>query len=259
MSLKCLAVRRSILLGEADAGSVREHLERCEGCRRFETGEQEVATTVRARARRTPAPQSLRERLVTALEAERGRPAGGRRRSWRAVAVGVAASLLAVAAFILLGPVDGTAEARRTVAALAADHMEYAAGEPMELVSSSPAEIVRWLRARTRLAVTLPVPPGATLLGARRCRLRGRPAALVSYRLPGSGTDAGGSAASLFVFRSAREEWSSMETLAERRPKRICRAHDSGLSVLIWQERGLTYAFVTEIPEPDLLALAEHL
>jgi anti-sigma factor RsiW len=259
MSLECLATRRAILLGEADAPSVREHLERCEACRRFEAGERSVAAAVRTRSRRDRAPQALRERLVAALEVERGRPPGGRRRSWKAVAVGAAASLLAVAAFILIGTVDGTAEARRTVAALAADHMEYAAGGPMELASSSPAEVAEWLRARTRLAVTVPVPPGAQILGARRCRLRGRPAALVSYRLPPSGADAAGSTASLFVFRSAGEEWSSMETLAEHRPKRICRAHDRGLSVLVWEERGLTYAFVTEIPEAELTALAEHL
>ena len=259
MSLECMVARRAMLLREADAPSVREHLERCEGCRRFEAGEQAVAEAVRMRARRAQAPQALRERLVTALEAERGRPAGGRRRSWRAIAVGAAALMLVIAGLILLGPVDGTAEARRTVAALTTDHMEYATGGPMELVSPSPAEVAEWLRTRTRLAVTVPAPPGATVLGARRCRLRGRPAALVSYHLAGSGGDAGGSAASLFVFRSAGEEWSSMETLAERRPKRICRAHDSGLSVLVWEERGLTYAFVTEIPEPELMKLAEHL
>lgn len=259
MSLECLTARRAILLGEADAPSVREHLERCEGCRRFEAGEHAVAAAMRTRAPRARAPQALRERLVAALEAERSRPAGGRRRALRGIAAGAAALMLALAAFILLGPVDGAAEARRTVAALAADHLEYASGGPLELASSSSAEIAGWLRARTRLAVTVPVPPGATILGARRCRLRGRSAALVSYRLAGIGGDGGGSAASLFAFRTAGEEWSSMETLAERRPKRICRAHDRGLSVLVWEERGLTYAFVTEIPEPELVRLAEHL
>jgi anti-sigma factor RsiW len=259
MSLKCLAARRALLLGEEAAASVREHLERCETCRRFEAGERAAAAAVRTRSRRAPAPQALRERLVAALEEERHRTARGRRRWLRSAGLLAAAALLAVAAFMLLAPPDGTAEARRTVAALAADHMEYATGGAMELASSSPAEVADWLRARTRLAVTVPVPPEATVLGARRCRLRGRPAALVSYRLPGSGRDAGGSAASLFVFQSAGEEWSSMETLAARRPKRICRAHDRGLNVLVWEDRGLTYAFVTDISEPELSRLAEHL
>jgi anti-sigma factor RsiW len=259
MSLECLAARRAILLGGGDAPSVREHLERCEACRRFEAGERAVAAAVRAGAARARAPQGLRERLVAALEAERGRRAGPRGRSWKAVALLAGASLLAIAVLVLMIPADGTAEARRTVAALAADHLEYAAGGPMELASSSPVEVASWLRARTRLAVTVPAPPGATVLGARRCRLRGRPAALVTYRLAGSGGEDRGSAASLFVFRSSGEEWSSMETVAAGRPKRICRTHDSGLSVLVWEERGLTYAFVTEIPEARLAALAEHL
>ncbi|MBI1951117.1 MAG: hypothetical protein HYS34_07120 [Acidobacteria bacterium] len=259
MSLECLAARRSILLGGEVAASVREHLERCEACRRFEAGGRAVAATVRGRASRPPAPQTLRERLVAALEEERSRSARGWRRWWRSAGLLAAASLLAVAAFALLAPVRGAAEARRTVAAVAADHLEYAAGGPMELASSSPAEVADWLRARTRLAVSVPVPPGATVLGARRCRLRGRPAALVSYRLHDTEGGARGSAASLFVFQSAGEGWSSMETLAARRPKRICRAHDRGLNVLVWEDRGLTYAFVTEIPEPELSRLAEHL
>jgi anti-sigma factor RsiW len=257
MNLECLACRRAILLGEEDRAPIRGHLERCEGCRRFEDNERAVATAVRDRAPRPAAPQALRERLVAALEAERRRTA---RRWWRwaGAAFLAAATALAVAGVVLLRPAVGVAEARRTVAALAADHLEYAAaGGLMEIESSSPAEITDWLRARTRLAVRVSIPPGATVVGARRCSLRGRPAGLVAYRLTGS--DGTREAASLFVFQGAGEEWSSMETVATGRPKRICRAHDRGLGVLVWEDRGLTYAFVSGLPEPELRALAEHL
>lgn len=259
MSLECLAARRSILLGGEAAASVREHLERCEACRRFEAGGRAVAATVRERASRPPAPQTLRERLVAALEEERHRSTHGWRRWWRSAGLLAAASALAVAIVALLIPARGVAEAHRTVAALAADHLEYAAGGPMELASSSPAEVADWLRTHTRLAVSVSMPPGATILGARRCTLRGRPAALVSYRLPGGEGGDRGSSASLFVFQGAGEVWTSMEAITIRRPKRICRAHDRGLNVLVWEDRGLTYAFVTEIPEPELSRLAEHL
>jgi anti-sigma factor RsiW len=257
MRAECRAVRRSLLLGEGGSASIREHLRDCNECREFDLTEREVAGLVRRMVARPPAPRSLRERLLVALEMERGR--SGRR--WklsraRIAVIAIAAMVAAGSGWIYLG--RGAREARRTVEALALDHLKYAGGERgPELTSSSPHEVVEWLRDRTRLGVRLQDLPEASLLGARRCSVRGRPAALVFYRLAGDA--APGSSASLFAFESGGEDWSQMEAVAGGGARRVCRAHDRGLSVLVWEDRGLTYALVSELPDADLETLAERL
>lgn len=257
MRAECHAARRSLLLGEGGSGTVREHLRECEACRDFDAAEREVAGLVRRMAARPPAPRALRERLLAALETERGRS----RRRWklgraRVAAIAIAAVAAAASGWMVLQ--RGASEARRTVEALALDHLRYAdEGRGPELASSSPREVAAWLRDQTRLAVTVPKLPGASLLGARRCTVRGRPAALALYRLAGAGGP--GSTASLFAFRSGGEDWSRMEAVANSSARRICRAHDRGLSVLVWEERGLTYALVSELPDTELQVLAERL
>lgn len=257
MRTGCRTARRFLLLGEGGTESVREHLRECKDCRDFETAEREVAGLVRRMAARPPAPRALRERLLAALETERGRL--GRR--WklgraRVAAIAIAAVVAAASGWIYLG--RGASEARRTVEALVLDHLKYAGSGPgPELGSSSTQEVEEWLRDQTRLAVALPDFSEASLLGARRCEVRGRPAALVLYRLAGAGGP--GSTASLFAFQGGKEDWSRMETVSNSRTRRICRAHDRGLSVLVWEDRGLTYALVTELPDRALQALAERL
>jgi anti-sigma factor RsiW len=257
MKLECGAARREILLGEAGTAHVEDHLRYCERCRAFDTSERAVAELVRLRAARPPAPRSLRERLFLNFETERKRSAGiGRRRWVRAAAPAAMLALLALVWAWKHTP-SGTDEARRWVEALAADHISYAARDDRaEVASSYPAEVSSWLRDRTQLAVSLPVLPGGTLLGARNCRIRERTAALAFYSLKAPTTGAG-SPASLFVFRSAGEDWSGMERIGGA--KRFCRAHDRGVSLLLWEDRGLTYALVTEIPEPELIELARQL
>lgn len=255
MKPDCVAARRAVLLGEVGSGPARDHLGACADCRDFEALEGAIRRLVREQAGRPAASHALRERLVLALESERRkiRDHGGYR--WlRRVAVLAALVILGGAATRLHYRQRGFAEARRTVEALAADHIAYATRpEGMEVTSASAPELTDWLRVRTNLAVRLPLLPEASLVGGRRCNVRGRPAALALYRMT---PPAEGAAlpVSVFAFERGREDWSRMAMVESGGSKRICRAHARGLSVLIWEDRGLTYALVTEMAEPDVEA-----
>lgn len=257
MKPECGAVRRQILLGGPGAGVVRDHLRSCEGCRAFDATERAVAELVRLRAARPHAPHSLRERLFVSMEAQRKRPASAGRRRWLRAAVAAAILLLVAFGWTWHQTRRGVDEARRTVEALAADHISYATlDDRAEIVSSSTTEVSAWLRNRTNLAVSLPQLPRGLLLGARRCRIREQTAAVAFYSLKAPATSAD-SPASLFVFKTAGENWSRMERIGGA--KRICRANNRGVSLLLWEDRGLTYALVTEISEPELIELAHLL
>ncbi len=260
MKPECLAARRAVVLGDSGSASVRDHLGACNECREFETSERTVARLVRDRAARPVASHALRERLVVALDLERRRAQRQGLQRWFGWTAALAALLILGAGSAWLHfRHQGHVEARRTVAALAADHITYAARDDRaQILSNSPQQVADWLRGRTRLAVSLPFLPGAALIGARRCSVHGRPAALAFY-LMGTAGGGGWSPASLFTFETGSEDWSHMETLPSAHSRRICRAKDRGLTVLIWEDRGLTYAFVTEVPEADLAALASPL
>ncbi|HET9451061.1 MAG TPA: hypothetical protein VFO83_09280, partial [Aggregicoccus sp.] len=71
--------------------------------------------------------------------------------------------------------------------ALAADlerhHLRaFSRAKPCEFESSDPAAVRAWALAQTGEAVEVPRVPGATLLGARRCRLNGRITISLQYR-----------------------------------------------------------------------------
>lgn len=257
MRPECLATRREVLRGDDMSEVARGHLSGCAACRGFEASERIVSRLVRERAERPSAPHALRDRLVVALESERRRARRGGRRRWPRWTASVA--LLAVLAgglAWLQRRQNGHAEARLMVETLAEDHLAYAARDGRaEVVSSSPDEVSDWLRARTGFAVSVPALPGASLLGARRCKVRGRPAALAFYdrQRPAGGR---GSPLSLFAFETDREDWSHMQRLDAVHPKRLCRADEKGLTVLVWEDRGLTYALVSDVPESDIPALA---
>jgi anti-sigma factor RsiW len=256
MKAECRSARRAILLGEGGGGHVDSHLRDCVDCRDFEQSERSMARLVRERAVRPEAPHALRERVVAALEKERLR--SQQRWAWWWIRRGGVAALLLAAVISGLYYRHGVAEAQRTVEAVIADHFEQVAdGAGAQLAAASTDQIRELARSKLKLAVRVPALPQAKLIGGRPCRLRDRPAVMILYRLGGS--DSHVSTASLFVFRSSGERWSAMEVLPGSRSKRICHAHDRGLSVLVWEDRTVTYALVTEIDQPRLQELARDL
>jgi anti-sigma factor RsiW len=158
----------------ADAERIEAHLAGCAACHRVAEllgrvrsslvagGKVEVSPRVRARAE-----------SVT-------RPAR-RRLPWIALG-GVAVA--AAAALLLSVPVRGISPAMADE--LVSHHVRgFAREHPCDFDSSEPGAVSAWLQASLGYAVTVTVPPDATLLGARLCRIEGARTAALMYSRAG--------------------------------------------------------------------------
>ncbi|WP_426734677.1 anti-sigma factor family protein [Myxococcus faecalis] len=175
--------------GEVSASERREveqHLPRCAGCAREASRYASLRRTLRTeRAMEAPVPLALAGR-VTGL-APRPRWASPSRR----LAAGAAVALAAAGLLWTSWP-GGMDEA--LAMDLERHHLKaFSRVTPCEFESSDPAAVKAWVEREVGYPVDVPVVPGATLLGARRCRLHGKLSASLLYR------HEGGKAMTLFL------------------------------------------------------------
>lgn len=223
--------------GVLERSATEVHLERCPECARARTRLSELSASFRREAAR---PVTVPERLR--------RMAPGRRRRHGLRALGAAAALLLIAG----GSVGLGTYSPGLGEALAQDlerhHLHaFTRKTPCEFESEDPAAVEAWIAANTPFQVKVPELSGATLLGARRCRLRGELAVSLLYRqgehpvtvfLPGSGT-----AAAKAVERLSAD--GSRCTLGPS-GENICAA-----------EQGRVAVAVSDLPEDRLIALTK--
>jgi anti-sigma factor RsiW len=127
------------------------------------------------------------------------------------------------------------------VVQLVGDHVVTALGhgKPIEIASSNPAEVERWLAGKVDFAVTLPQVRGAKLAGGRLCSVAGRHAFLAFY-------DAGPRRMSLFAMAA--------EPTALAPP---CVEGIRGFTVCRHRAKGVDYALVSDLPASEALPLLE--
>lgn len=122
-------------------------------------------------------------------------------------------------------------------------------GQPLQIASSDPIEVSDWVADQTAFNVTLPAlaAPHGKLLGARKCVIDGKPAALAAY-------DINGSLASLVVMPGTYPDIDNMERIEQGGHTHWvdrCKGH----TVLACKRGPLVYAAVSKLPEDRLLAL----
>ncbi len=122
-------------------------------------------------------------------------------------------------------------------------------GRRVQYASERPAELADWLGRQTALAVVLPAAPEqhGRLVGGRKCKIDGRPAAFASYELNGR-------PASLVIVTHQPQ---MLTGLREVRDGDAIHWLDrwKGYTVLACRRDGLVYAAVSELPEDELLRL----
>jgi len=164
--------------GEAQAHeqqAVEHHLGQCAGCAQEAARYASLRSFLKAeRAVEAHTPPELAARI--AQLAPRARSVLPR----RTLAAGVAVALAATGGLWTLWP-GGMNQA--LAMDLERHHLRaFSRVAPCEFESSDPAEVKAWVEREVGYAVEVPVVPGATLLGARRCRLHGRLSASLLYR-----------------------------------------------------------------------------
>lgn len=254
--MRCEDARRVLLEAEGFAvvtnelASARLHVEECCSCRERRAAEVTWRSALQSKLPVREASPDLKERVLAALSRARFAAALGRqRRRWMA-AVG---SLLFLT--LGLGSMWWWREARSDgplPAALVEDHLLSVSREsPVEFPSSDPRAVTEWFTSRVDFAARAPAISGASLLGGRLCTLAGRRAAVAFYR------GEGGEGGRISLFQMAAEDV-ALGSLRKMQAggKDIGCAHRKGVSVLLWTERGVLYALVSEIREEELVRLA---
>ena len=257
MNAPCRGYRRAVLLA-SPAAVDDAHASHCEGCKRWSTSERRAAELVRANRPSWQAPVELRERVTATLEQERARKQV-RTFLARRLAIG---SLAAVAAGLVIALVvsrhepSGAEGARAAVDFLVADHLEFARRGPdrLKVASASPTEVQAYFEEHMELAPRIPPLGGARLLGGRRCSLGGNPAALVFYEyVPGEGDEP--ESISLFVFEPRGADFAAVGETVQLGERRAVEISQRGVSLLLWEERGLVYALAGAVEAHELRRL----
>lgn len=230
--------------GEAtptEAAAIQSHTRSCVDC----AGTLDVFAGLRSRIRKAHPDSSAMssdtafdtasERIRASVLAAADRDAGATRRQRLHHVVRVASSVAAIAV-LLFGALYLTRPTldSKLMLELESQHMRaFAHGRPCEFESSDPQLVSDWIEEQSDRRVEVPMLPGAVLLGARRCKLHGRPAMALVYQVegrgltvfvPGEGTDAADAATS-FADGGAR-------CTTGRLGERICAASGSSRSAL---------------------------
>lgn len=231
---------------------VQQHIEHCPLCAR----ECEIENLVRRQlAANFQQPDAVPEfdelAFLRLLRSEPGVPRHTprtTRRFWKVGAAGGIAAALLFAVFFFVADSTKRTERVSLADALVDDFAHFVTeAKPLQIVSADAKEVSDWLRDRTALAVSVPSvdPAAGTLMGGRKCKINGKPAAFAVYRV-------GDESASVVALKESDEALASMKRI-DRNGHTHWVDHCRGHTVLACRRGELIYAIVSRLPE-DLLA-----
>ncbi len=247
--MTCSEVREilfAFLDNELDAAlsiEVQRHVEHCPLCAREMEIERNVGKRLAAALDRGAGevpvvddPVRLPETVYSDDSA--ARPAV--RAVWTRIGFAVAAAaVLAIVTWFFVAP-GRLAEDHPALARLLVQDFDHfiSEGRPLQVASADRAEVTDWLRDRTGLSVSLPATGGrCKLIGGRKCKLNGRPAAFACYEMNGA-------AASLVALAGTPEDVRGMERVASD-GRTYWQDRCGGHSVVAVERDGLIYAAVS--------------
>ncbi len=171
-----------------------------------------------------------------------------RRRWWPPI--GLAASL-GIAAILYQPWAPSPAPRYDRFAMLVAADFEHflEEGQPLQVVSGSATEVAEWLSEQTGVSAVLPVlgEQEGRLIGGRRCKIGGAPAAFAIYEI-------GGTSASLVVMDAEGVTFEGMEQFTEQGRRfwgERCDAH----TIVACRRGDQVYAAASDLPRELLLRL----
>jgi len=236
---------------------VQQHIEHCALCARECEIEKVVRRQLAAKLQLAEVvPEFDESALLRLLRSEPGalvRMPRTTRRYWKLGTAGATAAtlLFAVSLFVVnsVRQPQGVALADALVDDF--DHF-VTESKPLHIISTDAVKVSEWLRDRTALAVSVPSvdPAMALLMGGRKCKINGKPAAFVVYRI-------GNEMASVVALRESDEALVHMKRV-ERNGHTHWVDHCRGHTVLACRRGELIYAVVSRLPEETLYALMQR-
>jgi anti-sigma factor RsiW len=190
---------------------------------------------------------ALRRRITRLLG---GSPTGGARRRATAVAAGLAITTLLVTGWLLARrPIDDGSASSKFASMAVDSHQRHVRGQlPLEIASASPVVVSEWFSGKVGFGFKLPTYQETSgqehvyeLLGARLVGFANDYAAYVAYRM-------GDRPISLVVTSASSATPEGGQQIASR-GLMFHFEMISGLKVITWSDRGLTYALVSDLEE----------
>ncbi len=167
---------------------------------------------------------------------------------WNRIAA-VAASV-AIVAGLALWYAWGTSPGNGLTALAVGDFEHYLEDDgKLQIESGDRNRVAAWLSEKTSLAILLPIPsdPKCKLLGGRKCKLAGRPAAFAVY-------DMQGTPASLVAVDVSVVSYEDMREVNHRGVTHLV-GRRNGFTIVAIRRDSLVYAAVGKLPEKELLCL----
>jgi anti-sigma factor RsiW len=250
-------------LASPEVLEAREHVDHCDECAEYFAQSRELLDFYQ-RARSTPAPPAVRERVFDALARERLtaiESRGTERRSPASriplMAAAVVALLAVASAFYFLGPRSGetpqsvASAPSGTGAAFVEDFLRRAVQE-QHIRTSDPAEVRRFLQRELGLPIQVLNVNSFLLDGAEVCIVEGIRGAVVLYKRNGE-------VLYHYVIPGDRQAPSRAPRLASNVPAIDGIVPLTSPSVVTWAEGGMEQALVSELPSDDLMALVREI
>ncbi|MBI4717488.1 MAG: zf-HC2 domain-containing protein [Planctomycetes bacterium] len=236
---------------------VQQHIEHCALCARECEIEKIVRRQLAAKLKEAQAlPEFDESALVRLLRSEPGalgRMSRTTRRYWKLGTAGALAAVLVLAASLFVVNSARKAQGVSLADVLVEDFDHFVTeAKPLQIVSADAKEVSEWLRERTALAVSVPSvdPAMASLMGGRKCKINGKPAAFAVYRI-------GNEMASLVALHESDEALVHMNRV-ERNGHTHWVDHCRGHTVLACRRGELIYAVISRLPEESLYALMQR-
>ncbi len=237
---------------------LQHHLDHCPACAQQAEIEREVRRqlgNVFANAQAVPAFDAT---VLTATLAEGRAVPGTARFVWRqrrtANIVGIAAAVAVMVIFwaVTRDAGDPNAQAGSLADLVVQDYTHFVEeGKTVQLASADAAEVSTWLREQTGLDVSIAAMTGqrCKLVGARKCKLAGQPAAFALYEMDGTVVSlVAADAAVADLGTMKRADGHGADVWVDR-----CKGH----TVVAKRQGKLIYAAVSTLPQDDLIHLIE--
>ena len=233
----------------------QEHLQQCAQCQTFFSQEEALRDLLKKRLARQGVPAHLRERILEQIaeaHAQQGSRGGPFALKGNRVPVAIAVALGALVALVIgivsyqSLPLD---RQERVLAEFIDDHLRFRPGAS-QIESSRAEQVEAWFSGKVDFLVQAPRFEQAELLGGRLCYLFGKKGALLSYEKHGT-------LLSFYILEGSDIKLDRFEQHAFR-DNSFAYGMGKGHNLVIWKDRGLLYALVSDLQKEELVRLASN-
>ena len=242
--MKCRDARKITYISEypevvsQDLLDTKKHAKECRECREFFNGERLFSSMLRDSVIKDTIPKELRDRVLN-LKTEQKRYS----KTYQILAIAASILIFAVGVYIFQDYKKGTSIAKQIVE----DHIKFLPMPEAQISSSSTDEIKAWFRGKVDFSVNVP-DISAKLKGGRLCLLDKKRLALLFY-------EHNGSLLSLFISDGINIQKIENGKEVLLGGKEMLFIEERGYNLLLWQDRGLTYALVSELSFEEIKRL----